>query len=131
VMVGFYGIYDMLSQWKHDMSMTPDDSIVQDFLGISPAKNRQIYLESSPLNHAADRKEVAFLLICGEQDHLIDPASQSGAFVAALTKTGSQASLIMVPGAGHSWATEQFENNPHSYSAQVIPRLMHFLKTAL
>lgn len=131
VMVGFYGIYDMLSQWKHDMSVTPGDSIVQDFLGVSPVKNRQIYLQSSPLNHAADRSDVAFLFICGERDHLVDPASQSGAFVAALTKAGSQASLIMVPGAGHSWATEQFENNPHSYSAQVIPRLMRFLKGAL
>jgi acetyl esterase/lipase len=131
VVVGFYGIYDMLLQWKRDMSMAPGDSIVQDFLGVSPAKNRQIYLESSPLNHAADRKDVAFLLICGERDHLVDPVSQSGAFVAALTKAGSPARLILVPGAGHSWATEQFENNPHSYNAQVIPRLMHFLKTAL
>ncbi len=131
VMVGFYGIYDMLAQWKHDMSVMPGDSIVQDFLGISPAKNRQIYVESSPINHVSDRKDVAFLLICGERDHLVDPVSQSGAFVAALTKTGSQASLIMLPNAGHSWATEQFENNPRSYSAQVIPRLMHFLKSAL
>jgi acetyl esterase/lipase len=131
VMVGFYGVYDMLAQWKYDKSAKPGDSITQDFLGVSPANNPQIYVESSPIDHAADRKDVAFLLICGAEDHLVDPASQSGAFVAALTKTGSQASLIMVPGAGHSWAREPFEDNPRSYSVQVIPRLMRFLKSTL
>jgi acetyl esterase/lipase len=131
VVVGFYGVYDMLAQWQHDMSVTPGDSIVQDFLGVPPVKNRQVYGDSSPLNHAADRNDVAVLLICGVKDQLVDPASQSGAFVAALTQAGSQASLVMVPGAGHSWVREQFENDPHSYSAQIIPKLMRFLKNTL
>ena len=131
VMVGFYGIYDMLAQWKHDIGVTPDDNVVQDFLGVPPAKNPQLYVQSSPVNHAAARKDVAFLLIHGEEDHRVDPASQSGAFAAALAQARSQASLIMVPGAGHSWAREQFENDPHSYSAQIIPKLMRFLKSAL
>jgi acetyl esterase/lipase len=131
VMVGFYGVYDMLAQWKQDMSVTPGDSIAQDFLGVSPAQNRKIYLDSSPVNRAADRKDVHFFLIHGDQDRLVDAPSQSGAFLAALTQAGSQASLILVPGAGHFWATEQFENNPHSYSAQVIPKLMQFLKGSL
>ncbi len=131
VMVGFYGVYDMLAQWRHDMIVTPSDSIVQDFLDVAPAENPQLYAQSSPIDHAAERKDVAVLLICGEEDRRVDPASQSGAFVAALTQAGSKASLIMVPGAGHSWVREQFENNPHSYSAQIIPKLMRFLKSAL
>jgi acetyl esterase/lipase len=130
VMIGFYGVYDMLAQWKHDTNQTPGDSIVQDFLGVSPAQNQKIYLDSSPINHVAARNDVRFLLIHGDQDKLVDPA-QSAAFLAALTQSGSQASLITVPGAGHSWAREQFEINPQSYNAKVIPPLMRFLKSSL
>jgi acetyl esterase/lipase len=87
--VGFYGIYDMLAQWQQDMKVSPGDSITEDFLGVSPSRNRQLYLESSPIAYAAsDRNQVRFLLIHGDRDNLVDPRSQSGAFTTALTKSG-------------------------------------------
>ena len=42
--VGFYGIYDMLAQWKQDMRVTRGDSITQDFLGVAPTQNGQLYV---------------------------------------------------------------------------------------
>lgn len=130
--VGFYGIYDMMAQWKQDMTVSPGDSITEDFLGVSPAQDRQLYLEASPISYVkADRKDVRFLLIHGENDKLVDLASQSGAFAAALTQAGFFASLVTVPGAGHFWATQPFEADPHSYSVQVIPPLMRFLESWL
>jgi len=131
VMVGFYGVYDLLAQWKHDEAVMPHDSIVQDFLGASPSQQPQVYLDASPIHYAEGRSNVGFLLIHGDRDHLVDLVSQSGAFAKALTEAGSQASVMMVEGAGHSWAREPFEDNPHSFSARIVPRLMKFLKSSL
>jgi dipeptidyl aminopeptidase/acylaminoacyl peptidase len=69
-------------------------------------QNRRIYAESSPISYAtADRNHVRFLLFHGSDDKLVDPPSQSGAFLAALTRAGFFARLIMIPGAGHYWAS--------------------------
>jgi acetyl esterase/lipase len=130
--VGFYGIYDMLGQWKQDMTVTPGDSITQDFLRASPARNRQIYLDSSPITYVRpDRKEVRFLLIHGERDDLVDPAGQSGAFNTALTQAGFVSRLIVVPGAAHYWASSPFEYDPRSYGAMVAPQVLQFLDESL
>ena len=59
--VGFYGIYDMLTQWNHDtraqrrqellaqrnqdLIRRPGDNITEEFLGVSPMQNQQIYAE--------------------------------------------------------------------------------------
>jgi len=83
--VGFYGIYDMLAQWNHDAQAVqkqenvalrnrdliprPHDSITEQFLGATPARNPRIYSESSPISHAtadastAERHKARFLLI--------------------------------------------------------------------
>lgn len=60
--VGFYGIYDMLAQWQQDMKVSPGDSITEDFLGVSPSRNRQLYLESSPIAYAASATRFGFSL---------------------------------------------------------------------
>jgi dipeptidyl aminopeptidase/acylaminoacyl peptidase len=130
--VGFYGIYDMLAQWQQDMKVSPGDSITEDFLGVSPSRNRQLYLESSPIAYAAsDRNQVRFLLIHGDRDNLVDPRSQSGAFTTALTKSGFIARLIMIPGAAHFWASNPFERDPHSYGAIAAPAILEFLDSSL
>ena len=59
--VGFYGIYDMLAQWKHDvlaqqkhemlaqrnhdLISRPNDNITEKFFGVSPMQARRIYVE--------------------------------------------------------------------------------------
>lgn len=130
--VGFYGIYDMLAQWNHDMIVSPHDSITEEFLGVSPTQNPQIYSESSPISYAgAGRKKVRFLLIHGSRDELVDPQSQTGAFTAALTQAGFSAQQLIVPGAAHFWVSEPFENAPGSYGAMAAPALLQFLEGAL
>ena len=42
-----------------------------------------------------------------------------------------RADRIIISGAGHFWASDPFENDPHSYNAQAIPRLMRFLESSL
>lgn len=131
-MVGFYGVYDMLAQWNHDLSARPRDLIAEKFLGVSPMENRRIYFDASPTSYATlDRNALRVLLIHGTNDDIVDSESQSGAFLAALTRAQFFARRIIVPGAGHFWSSDPFEADPHSYAAQVIPRLMRFLESSL
>ena len=146
--IGFYGIYDMLAQWKHDtlaqqkhemlaqrnhdLISRPGDNITEKFLGVSPMQSRRIYLESSPISYATvDRNRVRFLLIHGSRDGLVDPPSQSGAFFAALTRAGFLVRRVSIPGAGHFWASDPFENQPRGYGAMVAPQLLRFLEDSL
>jgi acetyl esterase/lipase len=132
VVVGFYGEYDLLAQWTHDLTARPRDNIVEKFLGVSPTENRRIYFDSSPLSYATvDRNKLRFLLIHGTDDDVADPATQSGAFLTALGQAQFFVRRIIIPGAGHFWSSDPFESEPHSYSAQAIPRLMRFLESSL
>jgi hypothetical protein len=38
---------------------------------------------------------------------------------------------IVIPSAGHFWASDPFESEPRSYAAQAIPQLMRFLESSL
>jgi acetyl esterase/lipase len=130
--VGFYGIYDMYAQWMHDLTVRPNDNIVEKFLGASPMQNRRLYFDASPVSYATmDHNQVRFLLIHGTDDDVVDATTQSGAFLAALKHAGISARRIVIPGAGHSWALDPFESEPRSYAAQAIPQLMRFLESSL
>jgi acetyl esterase/lipase len=130
--VGFYGVYDMLAQWTHDLTVRPRDNIVEKFLGASPMVNRRIYFESSPISYATiDRNQARFLLIHGTDDDIVDPPSQSGAFRTALNQAGIFARRIIVPGAGHFWASDPFEDEPGGFGAITAPRLLRFLQSSL
>jgi acetyl esterase/lipase len=130
--VGFYGAYDLLAQWKHELVSYPGAGYVEKFLGASPMQNRRIYFEASPISYATvDRNKVRFLLIHGTDDDVIDPESQSGAFLTALTQAGFFVRRIVIPGAGHFWISDPFEGEPRSFSATAVPRLMRFLDSSL
>jgi len=132
VMVGFYGVYDMLAQWTHDLVARPRDNITEKFLGVSPAENRRIYFDSSPISYATvGQNRPRFLLIHGTNDDIVDPPSQSGAFLTALNQAGIFVRRIVIPGAGHFWASDPFENEPNSYGATTAPRLLRFLQSSL
>ncbi|HMK71673.1 MAG TPA: alpha/beta hydrolase [Xanthobacteraceae bacterium] len=130
--VAFYGIFDMLAQWSREQILHPHDNRVEEFLGASPMQNRRVYFDASPISHAtADHNRVRFLLIRGTDDEAVDAASQSDAFLTALDQAGFFARRIVIPGAGHFWATDPFESEPRSYNALAIPRLLRFLESAL
>jgi acetyl esterase/lipase len=126
--VGFYGVYDMLAQWNHDLAVRPRDMIVEKFLGTAPTQNRRTYFEASPLSYAtADRNKVRFLLIHGTDDDIVDSTTQSGAFLTALMQAQFFVRRIVILGAGHFWANEPFESDPSNYNATVAPQLLRFL----
>lgn len=131
-LIGFYGIYDMHAQWTHEQGLYPNDKFVEKFLGASPMQNRRVYFDASPISYATvDHNRLRVLLIHGTNDDIVDPETQSGAFLTALTQSGFFVRRIILPGAGHFWSSDPFESEPHSYAAMSIPRLMRFLESSL
>ena len=129
--VGFYGVYDMLEQWQHDQVARPRDQITEKYLGKSPQQNRKIYFNSSPMSYTTvDRNRTRFFLINGTADDIVSP-SQTPAFQSALNQAGIFVRRVSIPGAGHFFASDPFENDPTSYNAIVAPRLLQFLAGAL
>ena len=98
-MVGFYGVYDMLAQWQHDLVSRPRDNIAEKFLGAAPHTNRQVFFEASPISYATvNRNSTRFLLIHGTDDDIVDPATQSTAFLLALKQAGFFVRTVVIPG---------------------------------
>jgi acetyl esterase/lipase len=132
--VGFYGVYDMQAQWLHDQITRPRDQITEKFLGAAPMQSRRLYFDASPISYATfDKREklaTRFLLIHGTNDDVVDPQTQSQAFLAALKQAGFFARTVVIPGAGHFWASDPFDE-PGSYGAQAAPQLLRFLQGAL
>jgi acetyl esterase/lipase len=130
--VGFYGVYDMAAQWQHDQLARPRDQITEKFLGASPMQNRRVFFDASPVSYATvdKREKTRFLLIHGTNDDIVDPATQSQAFLTALKQAQFFARTIVVPGSGHFWASDPFEE-AGSYGAQAAPQLLRFLRDGL
>lgn len=128
--VSFYGVYDLLAQWQHDQIARPRDQIAEKFLGASPMQNRKVYFESSPVNHAIiDRNQPRFLLIHGTDDDIVDKA-QADQFWTALNQAGFYSRRVILPGAGHFFASDPL-GDPGSFSGMVAPPIMRFLKGQL
>ena len=129
--ISFYGVYDMLAQWQHDQIVRPRDNISEKFLGASPMQNRRVYFDSSPISYATiDRNRPRFLLVNGTADDIVDPV-QAQTFWTALNEAGIYARRIVIPGAGHFFASDPFENEPTSYGAIAAPRILQFLEGGL
>ena len=129
--IGFYGVYDMAAQWEHDQLTRPRDQITEKFLGCTPMVSRKIFFEASPLSYATvDKNTTRFLLIYGREDDIVDPVSQSDRFLTALKQAGFFARNIVVPGAGHFWASDPVDE-PGSFGAYVAPKLLRFLGASL
>lgn len=131
--VGFYGVYDMQAQWHHDQLARPRDQITEKFLGQAPMQSRRVYFDSSPTSYATvDKREklgTRFLLIYGTQDDIVDPATQSQAFLNHLKQAGFFARQTVIPGAGHFFTAWPIE--PGSYGAQAAPQVLMFLEAGL
>jgi dipeptidyl aminopeptidase/acylaminoacyl peptidase len=129
--IGFYGVYDMLAQWEHDQITRPRDQITEKFLGGPPMVSRMTFFQASPLSYATvDKNSTRCLLIYGREDDICDPVTQSEKFLTALKQAGFFARSIVVPGAGHFWATDPVEE-PGGFGAYVGPKLLRFLEASL
>jgi len=129
--VGFYGVYDMAAQWEHDQLSRPRDQITEKFLGGPPSWSRKRYFEASPMSYATvDKNSTRFLLVYGREDEIVDAATQSDRFLVALKQAGFFARSVVIPEAGHFWASDPIDE-PGSFGAQVAPRLIRFLEASL
>ncbi|MBN9083026.1 MAG: alpha/beta hydrolase [Rhizobiales bacterium] len=124
--VGFYGVYDMQAQWQHDLVTRPRDNIAEKFLGAAPYANRKVFFDSSPINYATvDKNGIRFLLIHGTDDDIVDPATQSTAFLLALKQAGFYVRTVVVPGAGHFFVTDPVDDT--SFGGFAGPKIVRFL----
>ena len=128
--VGFYGVYDMLAQWQHDLVTRPRDNISEKYLSAAPHTNRKVFFEASPISYATvDRNSTRFLLIHGDHDDIVDPATQSAAFLLALKQAGFFVRTVVIPGAGHFFITEPVDDT--SFGGFAGPKVVRFLRDAL
>jgi acetyl esterase/lipase len=127
VVVGIYGVYDLVQQWNHDCLTRPRDQIVEKFLGVAPMDDRRVYFEASPMSYVTtDNNTTAFLLSYGIQDDVVDYANQSAALLTALKQARFFARTVVMPGAGHFWMWDPIEE-PGSVTGHFAPRLLRFL----
>jgi acetyl esterase/lipase len=128
--VGFYGVYDMLAQYQHDLLARPRDNIGEKFLGAAPHTNRKVFFEASPISYATvDRNSTRFLLVHGTDDDVVDPATQSIAFLNALNQAGFFVRRVIIPGAGHFFVADPVDDT--SFGGFAGPRVLRFLGDAL
>src|SRR4051812_16019792 len=128
--VGFYGVYDMQAQWEHDLVSRPRDSIVEKFFGTAPYTSRKVFFEGSPISYATvDKNTTRFLLVHGTDDDIVDPATQSTAFLKALKQAGFFARTVVIPGAGHFFITDPVDET--SFGGFAGPKVLRFLKDQL
>jgi acetyl esterase/lipase len=131
VVVGVYGVYDLLAQWQHDQLTRPRDQVTERFLGKSPMESKLLFYEASPLTYTTtDKNHTAFLVVWGTDDDIVEPRSQSEVFVTALKQAGVFVRTVIVPGAPHFWIREPLDE-PTSYTGVVAPRLVRFLRARL
>ena len=131
VLVGTYGIYDLLAQWRHSQLGNPGDNLVESYLGCSPMQDRARYFEASPLSHAViANNKTAVHLSWGTEDDVVDHRSQSLEFLLALKQANFNVRSCVLHGAPHYWLSDPIDE-PMSHSGFLAPRLLRFLAERL
>ena len=130
VVVGVFGVYDLMAQWEHDIIARPTDNIAQNLMGFLPMQDRRAWYAASPIAHATfANKGTAFLLTWGTNDDVVDPR-QSETFLVALKQAGFYVRTVVVQSAPHFWIADPVEE-PNSFTGFLAPRLLRFLAQRL
>jgi acetyl esterase/lipase len=130
VLVGVYGVYDLVAMWEAYRAESPRDNNIENFIGCSPMDNRKIYFDATPISYATySNNQTAVLLSAGTEDDLVD-RRHTDTFLHALKQAGFFARSCFVPGAGHYWANDPIDE-PTSYNGVLAPRLIRFLAEKL
>jgi acetyl esterase/lipase len=131
LLIGVYGIYDLLAQWRHSQLGNPGDNLVESFLGSSPMQDRRRYFDASPLSHAIiGNNKTAVYLAWGTEDDVVDHRAQSHEFLLALKQAGFNVRSCVLHGAPHYWLSDPIEE-PTSHSGFLAPRLLRYLAERL
>lgn len=130
--VTVYGVYDLVQQWRHDLlTRMGDQQIVPLFLGTSPAQDRRLYFEASPLSHAIEKNNAtAFLVAWGTADDVVDFRTQGEPFVEALKQAQAYVRTVVVADAPHYWLGDPIAEEG-SHAAFFAHRLLRFLAAKL
>jgi acetyl esterase/lipase len=127
VLVGVYGIYDLVAQWKVSQLVNPGDNQVESFLGVSPMVDRRRYFDASPISYAITaNNKTAVYLAWSTEDDVVDHRTQSMEFLLALKQAGFTARPCIIQGAPHYWLSEPVEELD-STPGFLAPRLLRFL----
>ena len=131
VLVGVYGVYDLIEMWERYRADSPRDNNIENFVGASPMEDRR---SISTRRRSATRPMATTrprcCCACGTEDDLVDRRRNTDAFLRALKQAGFFTRTCYVPGAGHYWASDPIDE-PASYSAVLAPRLIRFLAEKL
>jgi acetyl esterase/lipase len=131
VLVGVYGVYDLIEMWERYRADSPRDNNIENFLGAPPMENRQLYFDATPISYATyANNATAVLLACGTEDDLVDRRRHTDVFLRALKQAGFFTRTCYVPGAGHYWLSDPIDEDG-SYPAVLAPRLIRFLAERL
>jgi acetyl esterase/lipase len=131
VLVGVYGVYDLVEMWQRYRLESPRDNNIENFMGCSPMEDRKLYFDATPISHATyANNQIAVLLSCGTEDDLVDRRGNTDAFLRTLKQAGFFTRTCYVSGAGHYWASDPIDE-PTSYSGVLAPRLLRFLAEKL
>jgi acetyl esterase/lipase len=130
-LVGVYGVYDLVAMWTTYQIQGGPENNIQKFLGASPAENRQLYFDASPISYATfANNKIGVLLATGTADDLVDPKAHTEPFQLALKQANFFVRPCILPGAPHYWMNDPIDE-PGSYSGFLAPRLMRFLAEKL
>jgi dipeptidyl aminopeptidase/acylaminoacyl peptidase len=89
-----------------------------------------VFFEASPISYATvDKNATRFLLVHGTDDDVVDPATQSTAFLKALKQASFFARTVVIPGAGHFFSTDPVDDT--SFGGFAGPKVLRFLKDTL
>lgn len=129
---GIYGVYDLVTHWRTDAAANPapGSNKAECMMGGTPYDAPRAYFEASPLHHISYDKALPVYLAWGHQDRDVAP-EQSAAFARALGQARYSVSTTELPDAGHLWFSQQDPRDPDTYSSQVAPHLVQFLRDAL
>jgi acetyl esterase/lipase len=131
VLIGVYGIYDLIAQWRHAQIGTPDDNLVESYLGCSPMQDRRRYFDASPVSHAIiANNKTAVYLSWGTEDDVVDHRAQSLELLLALKQAGFNVRTCVMHGAPHYWLSDPIEE-AMSHTGFLAPRLLRFLAERL
>src|SRR5215472_6659301 len=131
LLIGVYGIYDLVAQWRDSQLGNPGDNLVESFLGCSPMQDRRRYFEASPLSHAIiANNKTAVYLAWGTEDDVVDHRSQSLESLLALKQANFNVRTCVLHGAPHYWLSDPIEE-PMRASDFLAPRRLRFVAERL
>ena len=130
LLVGVYGVYDLVDQWQADRAgnAKPGEDFIERMIGCTPYDDPRRYFDASPIRHVTYAKNtLPTLLVWGAADRDVLPR-QSEAFATALRQARFLVMTRIVGDAGHIWFSEDPLDDPHGHSIKVAGPITRFVR---